>query len=1826
MPKYYGGVDLYDDLFLNNNREMYIKMLLLDTHEPEITEFFIKTADVSAGKAGTIAIPLNSYINNGDGIITNGLDLKATQGSTVKISNTFTTNLSRTFSTKKGLNYVTVNSVTDIEAGMVFTTFFPYTIISKIKEIDGNNLILETYALGDVTNESCNIVGYYQYINPTNFYVNQMTSFYQAATAKWSLTGGTYYKTNKYNKLIITSKEIQGFVTSGNLRVDGNSPMRRTLDFGCIVDKEFGVSQDLQLGDFDNKKIKVLIGIKSSNIEEYDYSKYFIDNGTNKDINDIVWFKLGVFYPRNINIKHSTDSYSISITAQDKFSSLDGSFGGLLGTSREFKDPFSSQNTNFYDTIEESFAIFTDEPSKKVGVEFADDFEIFRFSPPLTSFAGTYVTQGSTALKVPSVSNLYVGMEVSGPGIYEGTKIAAFSAGSPVSTVYMDYPAYESFYSGDPIIKDGELVLTGATFKSPSFKNFFAIEPLSPITSSTGVFYKGATIAFKGSTYQYPIYTTIANWSPTTWGVIGSNSKKQYYTDPFDFQKIYISGQSTDTGVMPPITASVGSAKIVNNINGWNVSQIQYDFSAGHSFSRGMYVTITGANPSIYNVTPNELLEQGKIVSVGATSILVEKAYIQSPANYISGGDIQSNIAYFTVASPVAHGDLFYTSDSIGRLSSLEPLAGYQIIAVNTSGGSTKIALEKTYSNTNYLFGYVSPFETVTDASVAAIKYSITSRDQRVLTAGSQNFVQYARYNKYDSNFWTYRYWSSQNNRTVYLETYNTAGASTPRYFWTDQYANFSDIDFQQSYYFVADKVGNLILGYPYTETDTFNKFYFDITSQNTSGSFGYAGIIGATLPSLSVGQGVYILDRQNITALDSGKVYYVATYGPSSLKLKDASGTTISPASNVVFTDCICKTAPYMIGPFSSEIKGIGFNSNGNLYVNRSDSSVYKYSIVGTTTLQLIGYAPANSPQADIWRLDSNGNSYYVSLNNQYIVKLDKDLNLVKQITYSDFWKNIIDDISTISVFPDISAITIDAQDNLYFTTWGGYRRSDSSNYYYTNTNLYAIDKETLLPITKSQFYIKNADYSTFEIGDNISTMYFATQNQHNTIGMFNTTTQDSITAIREFAPQKDNTIQKYSTDKVSSILEEVKNQLGVYQYYYDYDGNFVFKEDKRLSFIDPNFNKNNPYSFTPDNYNINIDGVPYISNFIKNEELIIDYNNTTDLSSFKNDFTVYGAKKGLDSSDEGDNIPVLYHIIVDDLSFKDVPSEYYHPWQQYILDKAKDGDAVYTNFSYIDELKTFFEHKRTRDYVADSNMTYVTGEYLLVESTAAGASAYVSYNVYEVVKGGTPSYQEYPIKRDGVTLEYLNGELQSSGLTVRFLTSSIGKKYANYQGIYSKIEHPTSAGQMTSLAKGTLFIKTYNGADYLYRVDLITSTDGATVFEDNKPISIDIITNLNFSTPSSVGKQSTVEIQKSSTAELAGLSACKLLFTNIGVYSSLMGYKGVFRSDNTGNYEKDFSIGLIAGDPSSWTYFFDIVNIVGSFKTHPTLGTKIPVGITGWAPSTFYNVGERVSSDGKVYEVTIAGTSGTAAISGFGDENNLIADNNYQTTSGGAITSINQLTWKLVQISIDINKMKVSSIGSRKASFSDKDINTLFAPKDSLAFFKKEGLYFFVLSDAYGYENYSEKIHKRIESLIRQFSYLYPNINIVFIPESQVNENFVTSKLSAVKDAFSIIKRNYYLNFVNGQSINMTSIPIYNLEPLGLISVKDASANIFGNFLLTDFSLPLSNEGAMSLNAVKTHPYDDKQSIRPSVETNTVGFDAGPTIKLASGNNVLR
>lgn len=76
-----------------------------------------------------------------------------------------------------------------------------------------------------------------------------------------------------------------------------------------------------------------------------------------------------------------------------------------------------------------------------------------------------------------------------------------------------------------------------------------------------------------------------------------------------------------------------------------------------------------------------------------------------------------------------------------------------------------------------------------------------------------------------------------------------------------------------------------------------------------------------------------------------------------------------------------------------------------------------------------------------------------------------------------------------------------------------------------------------------------------------------------------------------------------------------------------------------------------------------------------------------------------------------------------------------------------------------------------------------------------------------------------------------------------------------------------------------------------------------------------------------------------------------------------------------------------------------------------------------------------------------------------------------------------------------------------------------------------------------------------------------------------------FLTSSTSA--SAFENIRESLYQNLVYNTSISISCIPIYYLEPNCLIKVKDKLSNIDGDYVISQFSLPLAYNGTMSITA---------------------------------------
>ena len=111
---------------------------------------------------------------------------------------------------------------------------------------------------------------------------------------------------------------LEGKVTGGSINSDGTSSVRRTCSLTLVTD-------DINVNNYKwglKTKIKVYIGL---------------ENHINDNYDDIIWFKQGIFIITSYSASISTNQCQISISASDKMCLLNGTIGGTLPASVDFK-------------------------------------------------------------------------------------------------------------------------------------------------------------------------------------------------------------------------------------------------------------------------------------------------------------------------------------------------------------------------------------------------------------------------------------------------------------------------------------------------------------------------------------------------------------------------------------------------------------------------------------------------------------------------------------------------------------------------------------------------------------------------------------------------------------------------------------------------------------------------------------------------------------------------------------------------------------------------------------------------------------------------------------------------------------------------------------------------------------------------------------------------------------------------------------------------------------------------------------------------------------------------------------------------------------------------------------------------------------------------------------------------------------------------------------------------------------------------------------------------------------------------------------------------
>lgn len=145
-----------------------------------------------------------------------------------------------------------------------------------------------------------------------------------------------------------------------------------------------------------------------------------------------------------------------------------------------------------------------------------------------------------------------------------------------------------------------------------------------------------------------------------------------------------------------------------------------------------------------------------------------------------------------------------------------------------------------------------------------------------------------------------------------------------------------------------------------------------------------------------------------------------------------------------------------------------------------------------------------------------------------------------------------------------------------------------------------------------------------------------------------------------------------------LTTVLDQVKNQLGNYEYFYDIYGNFVFQEIKNYlntSQASTLFSNNTMEELAANEYLIDRTSKKTVYEFTDGE-IITSFTNNPNYSQIKNDFTVWGATSAGTS--------VRYHLVID--SKPKIPKEPYAVLK--ILDGPEEFEKASSGvLGYADE-----------------------------------------------------------------------------------------------------------------------------------------------------------------------------------------------------------------------------------------------------------------------------------------------------------------------------------------------------------------------------------------------------------------------------------------------------------------------------------------------------------------------------------------------------------
>ena len=153
-------------------------------------------------------------------------------------------------------------------------------------------------------------------------------------------------------------------------------------------------------------------------------------------------------------------------------------------------------------------------------------------------------------------------------------------------------------------------------------------------------------------------------------------------------------------------------------------------------------------------------------------------------------------------------------------------------------------------------------------------------------------------------------------------------------------------------------------------------------------------------------------------------------------------------------------------------------------------------------------------------------------------------------------------------------------------------------------------------------------------------------------------------------------------------------------------------------------------------------------------------------------------------------------------------------------------------------------------------------------------------------------------------------------------------------------------------------------------------------------------------------------------------------------------------------------------------------------------------------------------------------------------------------------------------IDTSSALGKYSIKNIGRRTKVVNNNDIKTVYNSEvPDVVFYQKS--------------QYSESEEQELRNY-------YNSIGQPFFPSTDLFYNSISISTTGAS-CFDQIRELMYQNLCYNTTISLTCLPKYYMEPNNIIRVEDRDSNIYGNYQITQYSLPLTYNGTMSITATE-------------------------------------